>query len=249
MVKHMLLAGAFLFMAMVAQAAEPSVPSAAPIAVAAPAAPLPAAGATYWDLMQNGLEINLTLCAMAFASLFLFFLTVLATRRARIVPKRLLLEISADIREGLFDAAREKAERDESLLASVILPAIKLHDQPLERIHQLTEGAGRRAVGALRQRAAYISNLAVLCPMLGLLGTVMGMTEAFQVYSSEVNAIVHQKLLMGAIAKAMITTLVGLIVAIPAMAMYYFAIGCVNRAADELETAAEDVIAFIGERQ
>lgn len=206
--------------------------------------------ATYWELLhRNGVEINCVLGLLAFLVLFLFFLSVLTTRKERVVPKAVVARLLGLVQEGRYEDARDSAMTDSCLFAQVVLPALKLHDHPVDRIHQVTEGAGRRAVSALRQRATYLANIAVLCPMLGLLGTVIGMTEAFQMYGEQLNAVVHQKALMGAIAKAMITTLVGLIVGIPAMAMHYIAIARVNRIADELELASEDLVATMGEHR
>jgi biopolymer transport protein ExbB len=122
-----------------------------------------------------------------------------------------------------------------------------MHDHPVERLHQVSEGAGRRAVGALRQQATYLANIGVLAPMLGLLGTVLGMITAFESFSADLSITMKQTMLTAAIGRALITTASGLIVGIPSMAFYYFAIGRVNRISDELELAAENLIACLRE--
>lgn len=203
--------------------------------------------ATYWELFSYGKEINILLACLAFLSLFLFFHVLMITRRKLTVPGTLLQTLLDDIASGDIEQGCTRAGNSRSLLGQVILPALKLHDHPLERLHQVTEGAGRRAVGLLRQRVTYLANIGAICPMLGLLGTVMGMMTAFASHGMELDVAMKQKMLTAAIGQAMTTTAVGLIVGIPSMAFYYFAIGRVNRIADELEMAAENVIACMQE--
>ncbi|MHC4885740.1 MAG: MotA/TolQ/ExbB proton channel family protein [Planctomycetota bacterium] len=205
------------------------------------------AKATYWEIFSHGKEINILLACLAFLALFLFFHVLMITRRRLTVPGALLQALLDDIASGDIEQGCRRAGESRSLLGQVVLPALKLHDHPLERLHQVTEGAGRRAVGALRQRVTYLANIGAICPMIGLLGTVMGMMTAFASHGMELDVAMKQKMLTAAIGQAMTTTAVGLIVGIPAMAFYYYAIGRVNRIADELEMAAENVIACMQE--
>lgn len=202
---------------------------------------------SYWELLSYGKEINIVLAVLAFLAIFLFIHTLLITRRSLTVPSRLQQELLDDIASGDIERARQRAGASRSLLSRVVLPALKLHDHPVERLHQVTEGAGRRNVGALRQQTTYLANIGVLSPMIGLLGTVLGMVTAFQSFGAELEVSAKQQLLTAAIGQALITTASGLIVGIPAMAFYYFAIGRVNRIRDELELAAENVIACLRE--
>ncbi|MFH0910951.1 MAG: MotA/TolQ/ExbB proton channel family protein [Planctomycetota bacterium] len=204
--------------------------------------------ATYWELFFTyGREINLTLAGLAFVALFLFFYLLLISRRSLTVPGALLQEMLDDIASGDIERASQRATKSRSLLGHVLLPALRLHDHPLERLHPVTEGAGRRAVGSLRQKAVYLANIGVLSPMLGLLGTVLGMITAFQSFATELDISAKQAMFTASIGKALITTAVGLIVGIPSMAAFYFASGRINRISDDLELAAEDVIASLRE--
>lgn len=205
------------------------------------------ARATYWELLAYGKEVNITLGILAFLAIFLFFHVMLITRRRLTVPANLLQEMLDDIASGDIERACQRSSYSRSLLGRVVLPALKLHDHPVERLHQVTEGAGRRAVGALRQQVTYLANIGVLCPMIGLLGTVLGMVTAFESFGAELEVTLKQQMLTGAIGQALITTASGLIVGIPCMAAYYFAIGRVNRISDELELAAENIIASLRE--
>ncbi len=219
-----------------------------PALAAEAAAPAGASRAmSYWELLSYGKEINIVLAVLAFLAIFLFIHMLLITRRKLTVPSRLLQELLDDIASGDIERGCQRASASRSLLGRVVLPALKLHDHPVERLHQVTEGAGRRAVSALRQQATYLANIGVLSPMIGLLGTVLGMVTAFQSFGAELDVSLKQKMLTAAIGQALITTASGLIVGIPAMGCYYYAIGRVNRISDELELAAENVIACLRE--
>ncbi|MBN1256744.1 MAG: MotA/TolQ/ExbB proton channel family protein [Planctomycetes bacterium] len=210
-------------------------------------APVEPESSTYWELLRYGWQINLVLGFLAFISIFLFIHVLLSTRRRFSAQPRLLQEFLDDVASGDIERASTRAVESRSLLGQVILPALKLHDHPDERMYQAAEGAGRRVIGDLRQRVTYLANIGVLCPMIGMLGTVMGMVTAFEAFGAELEITLKQSMFTGAIGKALITTAVGLIVGIPSMAFYFFTIGRVNRIRNELELAAETIIACLKE--
>ena len=206
------------------------------------------ASATFLDLLlEHGLYINIVLMALALLGLFLFLHTMLLTRRGVTLPKGLLQRVLDDIQSGQEEKALKRTEESRSLLGRVLRPALRLHHYPVERLHQAVEGTGRRLVGGLRQEAAYLANIGVLSPMIGLLGTVLGMITAFESFSAELDVSAKQAMLTAAIGKALITTAAGLVVGIPAMAAHYWVMGRVGRISDELELASESVIATLRE--
>lgn len=184
----------------------------------------------------------------AFAALFLVFHIVLSTREALTTPGPLFRGMLDDLASGDVEAAQRRAEESQSLFGRLTLPGLKLHGHPLERIQQAMEGSGRRCLGLLRQEAAFLANIGVLSPMLGLLGTVLGLMRGFKVMGEE-DFVQGAKsiMLQSAVGQAMTTTAVGLIVGIPAMAAYYLCMSRIGRVADELEIAAEEVTAAVGE--
>ncbi len=220
------------------------------LSAAAPAAEEPAAAGarkTFLEILTYGLEINVILGLLAFIGLFLLFQALLATRAKLIAPPALLRQLLDDIASADIEAARKRAEESPSLLAQVILPGLKLHDRPLERINQAIEGTGRRVTGTLRQRVTYLANIGVLSPMLGLLGTVLGLMNAFQVMGATLKEGSKPIVMTAHIGQAMSTTAVGLMVGIPAMAAYYLCLSRIGRISDEIEAAAEEVAAALGD--
>lgn len=209
-------------------------------------------GKTFLEMLQLGLEfspfITAIFAVLAFASLFITFHTLLMTRTHLTIPSSLIRQVMDDIGCGDIEAAQQRVAGSDSLFARTVLPGLKLHDHPIERIHQAMEGAGRRAVGGRKQEVAYLANIGVIAPMLGLLGTVLGLMRAFDVMGAqEVREGSKVILMQASIGQAMTTTAIGLMVGIPAMGLYYLCMSRVGRVADEVEIAAEDVAAAIAE--
>ena len=209
-------------------------------------------GTTFLDMLVWGYAcsplITVIFAVLAFLALFLCFHLLLSTRSSLVVPGPLLRHLLDDVASRDFEAAQRRAEESPALFARAILPGLKLHDHPVERIHQAVEGSGRRVIGGLRQEATYLANIGVLSPMLGLLGTVLGLMRAFQVMGAEEIEQGSKTLMMSsAIGQAMSTTAMGLLVGIPVMGVYYLCLSRVGRISDEVEIASEEVVAAIGE--
>lgn len=202
---------------------------------------------TFLELLAFGKEVNLVLGFFLFLAVFLVFRILLLTRRALTVPPELLRGVLDDLASGDVEAAQRRAEGRPSILAFTILPGLRVHDHPSERIHIAMEGAGRRAIGSIRQQVTYLANVGVLSPMLGLLGTVLGLTKAFHVIGQDATEATRTSLMTASIGEAMGTTAVGLVVGIAAMAAHYLCQSRLARVGDEVEIAAEDVHAALAE--
>ena len=106
------------------------------------------------------------------------------------------------------------------------------------------DNVARKEMGVLWQRIGILSDIAAIAPMIGLLGTVVGMIQAFNTIAFQ-TAVVKPILLAGGIGKAMITTAGGLVVAIPAMLAYsYFRIK-VQNIMHIVENYSADIIKLI----
>lgn len=211
---------------------------------------LPARGGeevTFLHILTYGWQINLVLCVLLFIAMFLVFHFLLATRRRHTVPGEVLRGVLDDVNNGDFERAIQRAQDNPSLLADAVLPGLRLHHHTSERVAAAMEGAGRRSLGSVRQEINFIAHVGTLSPMLGLLGTVLGLTKAFKAMGSDSTEVLRSAMMTGAIGEAMGTTVVGLIVGIPAMAAYFLCLSRFNRIADELEAATEDVSAAIVE--
>jgi len=204
-------------------------------------------GVTILHLLSYGWQINAVLCLLLFLVFFLVIHFLLTTRRRHTVPAEILRSILDDINNGDCERAQRRAQENPSFLTETVVPGLRLHHHTLERITAAMESAGRRALSGTRQKINYLAHIGTLSPMLGLLGTVTGLTKAFNAMSTDSTEGLRTAMMTGAIGEAMSTTVVGLVVGIPAMAAYFLCLSRLNRISDELETAAEDVAAALTE--
>ena len=155
--------------------------------------------------------LSVVLVALAIARL-------LSIRNSTQCPEELFLEVEEQAGSGQIERAGRTLGSDPSALAAVLETVLRSRDLPRsEALRQVQEAAAEQLV-RLRQQTSYIGLIAAVAPMMGLLGTVSGMIRAFDTMSTARTAPDHGQL-AGAIGEALITTYLGLIVAIPALAV------------------------------
>jgi len=198
--------------------------AAAPAAAAAPAG---AGGSTepkresylVWFYKALGIRYVIVFLALSFSLVALVVMNMLAIRRDSIAPNHLAESFEANLNEKKFQEAYELAKNDDSYMGQILAAGMaKLssgYDAASEAMSQVADEEGMK----LDQKLAYISLIGTLAPMFGLLGTVDGMVASFQVIASSSTAPKPSELAEG-ISMALVTTLVGLWLAIPAIAAY-----------------------------
>jgi biopolymer transport protein ExbB len=111
-------------------------------------------------------------------------------------------------------------------------------------LKEIIEGEGTRQASIVQNQTQYLLDIAVIAPMCGLLGTVLGMLQAFNVVALDV-AKAKPMMLAAGVTKALITTVAGLMVAIPAMIAYAYFRGRVSKLTSGLEAASADVLTLL----
>lgn len=139
-------------------------------------------------------------------------------RTDKIMPQGLIVEIEEAMREGDVVKALQYCENDPTPLAHILSAGFSHVEEGFEVIDEAIASAAEVETEKIMQRLTWISVVGNLAPMMGLLGTVQGMIEAFKNLSSGTPDV---SLLAGNISLALWTTAAGLIIAIPAVAVYY----------------------------
>ena len=121
-----------------------------------------------------------------------------------------------------------------------------LECRKISLLRETMEGEGGRQATLMQNQTQYLLDIAIIAPMIGLLGTVMGMLRAFNSVALDI-ARARPLELAGGVSQALITTIAGLIVAIPAMIAYAYFRGRSSRLITELEGAAADLAAEMQE--
>jgi biopolymer transport protein ExbB len=176
-------------------------------------------------------------------ALTLYFLLVL--RQGQLMPDRFMGEIQGLLKAGRLREARETCSDHRCAAAAIarsaIDYAIDTESPDAALVKEIIEGEGGRQAGHLRDQIQYLHDIAVIAPMVGLLGTVMGMLSAFNAVALDI-AKAKPMVLAHGVSQALITTAAGLIVGIPAMMAFAFFRGRTARLISALEAAAADML-------
>jgi biopolymer transport protein ExbB len=161
-------------------------------------------------------------------------------KREKLAPPEIIDEIQALFEEGHFQEAMELCENEPTLLTRVCGAGIAKIGHPFEVIEKAIEEMGDEEAVKLHQKVGWLSLIANVAPMMGLLGTVSGMVMAFnKIASTGGNA--NPAELADGISQALLTTLFGLVVAIPTTASFAYLRNNLIRSVIEVGAIIEDL--------
>jgi len=181
---------------------------------------------TWIDTLKAGGTIGAIIILLSFVAVGLVVEHSLSLRVARIMPENVLSELEQLIAQNRPQEAIDYCydPRNASLATDVVLAGLerfKSSEFGFAEYKSACEEAGEEGTARLYRKIDILNLIGVIAPMLGLLGTVQGMIEAFQVIASSGGAAKPYQL-ADSISKALVTTFEGLVVAIPAMVAYSF---------------------------
>ncbi len=189
------------------------------------------------------IEGGVTMVALGILSVAMVAFAIerfLSFRRDGFLPRALLAELEPSFRAGNSEALLASCARYPSTLGRAVAYAVNHRHLEPTLLMQNTGDVVAREIADQEQRATPFAVISALAPLLGLLGTMIGMIEAFklvEVFGDEGGA----SLLAGSISKALITTAVGLILAIPSIALYHYFKGRLHAVSQRLEVELEEV--------
>jgi biopolymer transport protein ExbB len=166
-----------------------------------------------------GVAIMLVLIGLSLTAAYLVFENMLSIRRTHIAPDGLSDQVRALVASGRISEAVQLCQANGSYLAWVMQYGLSEVDGGWPEIEKAMEDASAEQAARLFRKIEYLAVLGNIAPMVGLLGTVVGMLVAFkEVADSEGNAGAAQ--LAEGIYQALVTTVVGLIIAIPSLGAF-----------------------------
>jgi biopolymer transport protein ExbB len=173
---------------------------------------------TYLQFFFSALGWRYTLAFLAISFTFVAFLVmnILALRRDAVCPPHLAEAFEAQLNEKRFQEAFELAKNDESMLGQMLAAGMQTLQQGYDKAVGAMAQVGEDENMKLEHRLSFLSLVGSIAPMVGLLGTVDGMVASFQVIAMSDTQPKPSQLAQG-ISMALITTLVGLTLAIPAV--------------------------------
>lgn len=201
-------------------------------------------GLTWSQILQTGGFLIYVLMAMSVVGLALVVYFLLTLRREQILPSGWIRDVEARLAEQDYPAVEAACRATPHPLAAIVEAAVgyvRRAEVPNPALlREIIEGEGGRQAARIMTRTQYLLDIAVIAPMVGLLGTVMGMLKAFNSVALDI-AKARPIELAGGVSQALITTVAGLIVAIPAMIAYAYFRGSTSKLISDLETAAANL--------
>ncbi|HMP76518.1 MAG TPA: MotA/TolQ/ExbB proton channel family protein [Kiritimatiellia bacterium] len=203
---------------------------------------------TLQQIIETGGWLMYVLGAMSVAGVALILYFLVALRRNQIIPPEFIDQVRGLIREGRLVDAQTACRNDASAMASILNAALDyaLRSPKPEPglLREIVEGEGGRQATMIQNQTQYLLDIGVIAPMIGLLGTVMGMLTAFNTVALDL-AKAKPMLLAGGVSQALVTTVAGLIVAIPAMIAYAYFRGRTSRLISDMEKNAAEMITLL----
>lgn len=181
------------------------------------------AAAGFWDIVLSGgpvgVAILIVLSGLSVVAGYLVFDQLLTLRRRELLPEGLSDTVRGKLAQGAAAEAGAVCQQRPSVLAYALLSGLSESESSWGQIEKAVEDAMAEQAARLMRRVEYLAVIGNIAPMVGLLGTVTGMILAFQQVALTQGAAAAGDLAEG-IYQALVTTVFGLVVAIPAMAAY-----------------------------
>jgi biopolymer transport protein ExbB len=199
-----------------------------------------------FDMLIAGGPLMIPIVLSSFLMLLIVFERLICLRRRRVVPRLFIQRFLLQLREGALDRsdALERCEEESSHISRVFAAAVRKWGKPAVEVEQAVLDEGERISNVLRRYLRVLNGVSTVSPLLGLLGTVWGMIQAFNVIATS-PAMGRAEMLAGGISVALITTAAGLLVAIPAMIFYLYFVGRVDSLVMEIDQHAQELVNLI----
>ncbi len=208
----------------------------------------PAYGVSMFELIHAGGWVMLPILACSILATAIVLERAWTLRRARLMPEGLVEDICYLDRGGKLTRIAILEIREASALGRILAAGLINRYHPREVMKEAINDAGRHVVADLERFLNTLGTIAAIAPLLGLLGTVLGMIDVFNVIIA--SGVGNAAVLAGGISKALITTAAGLAVGIPTLMFHRFFDSRVGRLALEMEEEALRLVEILeGERE
>lgn len=199
------------------------------------------------DIVKAGgwLMLPIILCAIIATGIILERYWTL--KQKRVVPADLTARVWGWVRKNQLTNAQIKSLHKGSPLGQILAAGLVNRDRPRALMKESIEDTGRHVVHELERYLDSLGTVAAISPLLGLLGTVIGMVKVFTAITAE--GVGDPQVLAGGIAEALITTAAGLTVAIPSLIGYRYFRNRVDTLVVQMEKEALKLVEALHRRQ
>jgi len=203
----------------------------------------------FLEIVAAGGVMMYPLALISVVGVVLILLYLLTIRRNAVVSDRFMNAAEAMIRKRDYLGLVAYCHRQNESMARVTQKTLdfftKYPSASFGEVREVAEAEGSRQAGLLSSRITYLADIGSIAPMVGLLGTVLGMIKSFlQISGGDVHGVRQMELAEG-VSEALITTAAGLMIGIPALVFYSLFRGRVQKYIAELEAAATHLMALL----
>lgn len=199
-----------------------------------------------WELCLQGGWIMIPLVALSIVCIYIFIERFLVIKKANQEDETFMKRIKDYIHEGEIESAMNLCKKNGSPYARLISKGISRIGRPMNDVLVAIENTGNLEIAKLGKGLPWLATTAAGAPMLGFLGTVMGMVNAFYNLASAGSA-ANIDVLAGGIYEALVTTVAGLIVGIIAMFAYNYLVARINNVMNLLEAKTMEFMDLLNE--
>jgi biopolymer transport protein ExbB len=195
------------------------------------------------EMMHKGGPLMYVLALCSVVGLAFVFERFVSLRRSRVIPNAFVKRFLDQVRDGSLDRERALAvcAENPSPISEIFTSAVRKWGRSGMEVEQAVMDAGERVANDLRKYLRVFAALHVIGPLLGLLGTVLGMITAFNAVAAS-DALGRPEMLAQGISQALLNTAFGLAIAIPAQSFYFYFVSRVDRLIIAMDTLGQELV-------
>lgn len=194
-----------------------------------------------WTFKALGISYTVIFFALSITLLTLIVMNLLSARQDNICPPDLIEGVEQQLAEGNIQEAAELVRTDDSFLGQVVAAGLSRLDRGHSQAIEAMQEVGEEETMKMEHNLSYMALIGNISPMIGLFGTVQGMISAFRTIATSGSTPKPSQLAMD-ISTALFTTLAGLAIAIPAIAVYNILRNRVQRLTLQVGVTSEELI-------
>lgn len=197
---------------------------------------------TMWQMLKDSGLVGLVICLLSVAAMALAIEHFVTLQRDKLIPPDMLQDIEELFEDENYEDVMETCTAEPGYLTNVIAAALPRIKAGYPSMMEAVASANEEESVKLQQKISWLQLIGAIAPMLGLLGTVTGMVSAFNKIASMKDVSPKPADLASGIRQALLTTVEGLIVAIPCIVCYFYFRNKVVKISMEISGVTEELL-------
>lgn len=198
-----------------------------------------------WDLVMDGGWAMIPLAIISVLVIYIFVERFLSINKALKDEKDFMVKVKEYLIEGKLDSARNLCAQTNNPAARMVEKGISRIGKPMRDIVSSIENVGKLEIYQLEKRLSFLATASGVAPMIGFLGTTLGMVKTFHAMKFETT--IELQTISGGVMEAMVTTVAGLVVGIIAYMAYNYLIAKVEKVIHTMEGASIEFLDLLNE--